>query len=115
MAPDAAGQGFGRALLGQVIARCTALGFRQMVAVIGDSGNGASIRLHESLGFRRAGRVNIVNVKRGDVVKAGDVLLVLEAMKMQVNVTAPENKVIAEVAVEKGDTVDAGDLLVVFE
>ena len=42
------------AALGEVIKRCTALGMRQMVAVIGDSANSPSIRLHESLGFRRA-------------------------------------------------------------
>lgn len=65
VAPDAAGRGLGRALLGEVIARCTALGLRQMVAVIGDSGNSASIRLHESLGFRRAAHLVAVGFKLG--------------------------------------------------
>ncbi|MBX6323311.1 MAG: N-acetyltransferase [Rhodospirillaceae bacterium] len=65
VAPDAVGQGFGRAALTEVIRRCTALGLRQMVAVIGDSGNGASIRLHESLGFQRAALLRSVGFKLG--------------------------------------------------
>lgn len=55
VAPDSLRRGFGRALLGALIAGCAALGYRQMVAVIGDSANRASIRLHEGLGFRQAG------------------------------------------------------------
>jgi L-amino acid N-acyltransferase YncA len=47
--------GAGRALLAEVIAACEALGYRQMVAVIGDSGNLASISLHAALGFKHAG------------------------------------------------------------
>lgn len=65
VAPDAVGQGFGRAALTEVIKRCTALGLRQMVAVIGDSGNHASIRLHESLGFQRAALLRSVGFKLG--------------------------------------------------
>lgn len=49
------GQGVGRSLLSRLIDACTAQGFRQMVAVIGDSQNQASIRLHQSLGFTQAG------------------------------------------------------------
>jgi phosphinothricin acetyltransferase len=51
IAPDAVGHGVGRALLTEVIERCTALGKRQMIAVIGDSGNAGSIALHRALGF----------------------------------------------------------------
>jgi phosphinothricin acetyltransferase len=51
IAPDAIGQGVGRVLLGALIERCTALGLRQMIAVIGDSGNISSIGLHRALGF----------------------------------------------------------------
>jgi L-amino acid N-acyltransferase YncA len=65
VAPEAVGQGFGRAALGGVIRRCTDLGMRQMVAVIGDSGNSASIRLHESLGFQRAALLRSVGFKLG--------------------------------------------------
>ncbi|HZX79418.1 MAG TPA: GNAT family N-acetyltransferase [Lysobacter sp.] len=50
------GRGIGHALLSALIARCEALGYRCMVAVIGDATNRASIALHERLGFRIAGR-----------------------------------------------------------
>jgi len=56
-------QGIGRALLAAVIARCTELGYRQMVAVIGDSGNASSIGAHLALGFREAGRLASVGYK----------------------------------------------------
>lgn len=49
------GRGIGRAILSELIARCAALNYRQVIAVIGDSGNAASIGLHASLGFVRAG------------------------------------------------------------
>jgi phosphinothricin acetyltransferase len=65
VAPDAIGQGLGRAALTEVIRRATALGMRQMVAVIGDSGNSASIRLHEALGFRRAAVLVSIGFKLG--------------------------------------------------
>ena len=51
VAPDALGRGLGRALLQAVIAECEAMGLRQMVAVIGDSGNAASIGVHRACGF----------------------------------------------------------------
>ncbi|MCW5770644.1 MAG: N-acetyltransferase [Rhodospirillaceae bacterium] len=63
--PAAARRGVGRGLLGELIRHCTALGFRQMVAVIGDSQNTASIRLHEAMGFRHAGRLVSVGRKKG--------------------------------------------------
>lgn len=52
---DAQGRGVGRALLTRLITDCEALGFRQMVAVVGEPGNGASVVLHEKLGFRIIG------------------------------------------------------------
>jgi phosphinothricin acetyltransferase len=51
LAPSAQGQGLGRLLLAELIARCEAAGARQMVAVIGDSANLGSIGLHRALGF----------------------------------------------------------------
>lgn len=59
------GKGVGRVLLSAVIARCEAGRWRQMVAVIGDSDNVASIRLHESLGFRLVGAFRSVGFKMG--------------------------------------------------
>jgi phosphinothricin acetyltransferase len=68
MAPDAAGRGIGRALLGELLTRSAALGYRQMVAVIGDSGNAASIGLHARLGFRQVGLLQAVGFKHGQWV-----------------------------------------------
>jgi L-amino acid N-acyltransferase YncA len=65
LAPDAIGLGFGRLLLEALIAACTQLGLRQMVAVVGDSANLPSIRLHERLGFRRVGTLQAVGFKHG--------------------------------------------------
>ena len=53
--PDHQGRGVGKALVARVIAECEALGFRQMVAVIGDSDNAGSIGLHRALGFQPCG------------------------------------------------------------
>jgi phosphinothricin acetyltransferase len=55
VAPGRVGQGIGRAVLSEVLNRCEAMGLRQVVAVIGDSGNAASIGLHRALGFEDAG------------------------------------------------------------
>lgn len=63
--PDAQGRGVGRALLAELIGRCEALGYRQLVAVIGDSANAASIGLHASQGFLRAGTLRSVGFKFG--------------------------------------------------
>jgi phosphinothricin acetyltransferase len=65
VAPELGRRGVGRTLLGALIERCTALGYRQMVAVIGDSGNAPSIRLHEALGFARAGTLKAIGFKHG--------------------------------------------------
>ena len=63
--PETVGRGLGRFLLGHLIERCTERGYRQMVAVIGDSENTASIRLHGSLGFNRAGVLTSSGFKFG--------------------------------------------------
>jgi L-amino acid N-acyltransferase YncA len=63
--PDRAGRGLGRRLLADLIAAATERGFRQMVAVIGDSGNAASIGLHAALGFRNVGVLRSVGWKHG--------------------------------------------------
>ncbi len=65
VAPEAARRGIGRLLLQTLIARCTRLGYRQMIAVIGDSGNAGSIGLHQSLGFARAALLPTIGFKRG--------------------------------------------------
>ena len=52
-----------------------------------------------------------VKVKPGDSVKAGDTLLILEAMKMENEISAPQDGTIASIDVRKGDVVDSGALL----
>ncbi len=59
------GQGIGRALLTALVAACEAGPWRQMIAIIGDSGNRGSIALHESLGFRLVGTFEAVGFKLG--------------------------------------------------
>ncbi len=63
--PDSMGRGIGVMLLQALITECEALGLRQVVAVVGDSANAASIRLHERLGFRRVGVLRAVGYKHG--------------------------------------------------
>jgi len=53
--PSAHGRGVGKLLLAELVARCEALGARQMLAVIGDSANGGSIAVHAALGFTHTG------------------------------------------------------------
>jgi L-amino acid N-acyltransferase YncA len=65
VAPQAARRGIGRLLLEALIQRCTKSGYRQMIAVIGDSGNDGSIGLHQSLGFARTALLPTIGFKRG--------------------------------------------------
>jgi L-amino acid N-acyltransferase YncA len=65
VAPGAGRRGVGLTLMEEVIARCTAAGFRQMIAVIGDSGNAASIALHRRAGFSPAGILKAAGWKHG--------------------------------------------------
>lgn len=63
--PDAQGQGLGRLLLAELLARCQAAGARQMLAVIGDSANAGSIGVHRTLGFAHLGTMPAVGWKFG--------------------------------------------------
>lgn len=65
VAPDMAGRGIGRPLLRALIDGCEPLGYRQMVAVIGDSANHASIGLHAACGFAKVGLLPSVGFKHG--------------------------------------------------
>ena len=72
IAKDQARRGVGVALMRDLIRLCAAAGYRQMMAVIGDSANEASIRLHARLGFRMIGQEAAVGFKFGrwiDVVQ----------------------------------------------
>lgn len=57
------------------------------------------------------GNILDVKVKNGDVVKSGDLLFILEAMKMENEILAPAGGTIGGVSVQKGATVDTGALL----
>lgn len=65
VAPEAQGRGVGKALLEALIEAATAMGYRKMVAIIGDSANAASIGLHASHGFLLAGTLRSVGFKHG--------------------------------------------------
>lgn len=63
LAAEARGLGVGRSLLAALLAVATEADYRQMIAVIGDSGNAASIALHRALGFRLIGTLEAVGWK----------------------------------------------------
>lgn len=63
---NARGMGVGRGLLQRLINECTSLGFRRMVAVIGDRRNTASIALHRAAGFVEVGVVPAAGFKHGE-------------------------------------------------
>jgi len=63
--PGSEGRGVGSALLRVLIERCEALGYRSIIAVIGDSANAASINLHASFGFLRVGTLRAAGFKFG--------------------------------------------------
>jgi biotin carboxyl carrier protein len=61
------------------------------------------------------GRIVAVRVKPGDGVKAGDVLVTLEAMKMEYRLAAPSPGTVAEVKCAQGERVEIGTLLVILK
>lgn len=62
-----------------------------------------------------SGSVSRVLVEQGQAVTAGQTLVVLEAMKMETEITAPADGTVTEVAVQVGDTVSGGQVLVGFQ
>ncbi len=65
VAPDHVNRGVGLAMMRDLIRECAALGYRQMIAVIGDSANEGSLRLHTRLGFRTIGHELAVGLMFG--------------------------------------------------
>ena len=63
LADEAKGQGLGKLLLAELLARCEAAGARQMLAVIGDSANAGSIGVHRALGFEQIGLLSAAGWK----------------------------------------------------
>ncbi len=95
------GQGLGQALLENVIARCRQGEWRQMIAVIGDSGNAASIGLHRRLGFRPVGTLTAVGFKFGRWV---DSVLMQRALRPETPPHAVE--AISDVPANRKDEVE---------
>lgn len=62
-----------------------------------------------------SGAVARIEVDPGDEISAGQVLLVLEAMKMETEITAPSDGAVAAILVEVGDSVSGGQVLVELE
>ena len=79
LAPDHTGRGLGRRLLRALQRHCALAGVEQMIAVIADSGNPASIALHRTCGFTDAGRLRNVGRKHGRL---------LDTLLMQHDLTA---------------------------
>jgi phosphinothricin acetyltransferase len=65
LSPAAQGQGLGRLLLAELMARCEAAGARQMLAVIGDAANAGSVGVHTALGFEHTGVLKSAGWKFG--------------------------------------------------
>ncbi|HHX96251.1 MAG TPA: biotin/lipoyl-binding protein [Clostridia bacterium] len=64
---------------------------------------------------RVPGKIDEIKVKVGDEVKKGDVVLIMEAMKMKQPFAAPEDAVVKEIKVSVGERVSQGDVMVVLE
>ncbi len=60
------------------------------------------------------GNIIRVDVKQGDTVKSGQILVILEAMKMENEIVAPKDGTVAQVVTSKGSVVDTGAPLVVI-
>ncbi|MFW6045450.1 MAG: acetyl/propionyl/methylcrotonyl-CoA carboxylase subunit alpha [Natronomonas sp.] len=81
----------------------------------GDGGQALSTAEGEVVEAEMQGTILEVNVAEGDEVAAGDVLCVLEAMKMENDVLAERGGTVAEVGIQAGDSVDQGDAMIVLE
>ena len=77
IAPGRTGAGIGRLLLTELLAACAEAGLRQVIAVIADTGDPASVGLHRACGFAEAGRLTGVGFKQGRWV---DTLLMQRAL-----------------------------------
>jgi pyruvate carboxylase subunit B len=87
----------------------------EVTAVTSAAASGAAMEAAEEpvmeIFAQLPGNVYAVCFKEGDKVKAGDTLVILEAMKMETPVTTPEEGIIISIEVEKGQTVQAGQLI----
>ncbi|MEC9490646.1 MAG: biotin/lipoyl-containing protein, partial [Halanaerobiales bacterium] len=61
------------------------------------------------------GSILEINVKKGDTVSEGDLLIILEAMKMENEIIADQSGTVKDIKVRVGDSVDTEDILMVIE
>ena len=80
-----------------------------------DSAGGATAAEGQQVDAEMQGTILSVEVEEGEEVASGDVVCVLEAMKMENDITAPVGGTVTEVAISEGESVDMGDPLVVIE
>ncbi len=69
----------------------------------------------EKVEFPITGKVTSVNVKEGDTVSEGDVLCLLESMKMENPILAPVSGTVTELKATAGQVIDAGDIFAIIE
>ncbi|QLD84223.1 acetyl-CoA carboxylase biotin carboxylase subunit [Natronomonas halophila] len=81
----------------------------------GSGGDQAATLEGQQVTAEMQGTILEVNVEEGDEVASGDVICVLEAMKMENDVVAPSGGTVTHVAVSSGDSVDMGDTLLALE
>jgi biotin carboxyl carrier protein len=62
-----------------------------------------------------SGKIIDIRTTKGIAVKEGQVLMILEAMKMEIQIKSPANKIVGEVKVTKGQSVKTGDILISFD
>lgn len=71
------------------------------------AGGAGSVRIEAGA----AGKIYKIEAKAGQAVKAGDTVIILEAMKMEIPVVAPQDGTVASIDISVGDPVEAGALL----
>jgi len=69
----------------------------------------------ENIEFPITGKITSVNVKAGDMVKEGDTLCLIEAMKMENPILSPVNGKVTKIDISVGQVVEVGQLAVVIE
>ncbi|WP_340100487.1 acetyl-CoA carboxylase biotin carboxylase subunit [Salinibaculum salinum] len=84
-------------------------------AETGSSGDSASQQAAGAIAAEMQGTILSVKVSEGDEVDQGDVVCVLEAMKMENDVVASTSGTVADIPIAEGDSVDMGDTLIVLE
>ena len=80
-----------------------------------EEGEAVSVEGGEAVAAEMQGTILSVDIEAGEEIAAGDVVCVLEAMKMENDVVTERGGTVTEIMIEEGDSVDLGDVLVVLE